>query len=450
MKPFHKLSCTRPAIGAVLLFALAVTSGCHKPEEELGLDVLPPEDALGTIVIDTTHITAWTIRPVPGKTSALSRNVLGTYLDPDFGLVTAGLVTQVRLSTNNVGPADPTLECDSLVLSLAYDATNYGYGNRDAQGFRVYRLTEDLSLDTVYQTDDVPTSTPIDLLAGQRSSYTIDPFQGPVINGDTLSPQLRLPLKKELGDQLLDLWGTSQLASNDGPGAFLDFFKGLLVVPNADASVPYQQAALYFNLLNPDSKLTLYYHSATDTTSFDFIINASSVRYTVTRFDHQQALQPGLPLALSDSTQGQQHIFLQALGGLRGELRFAGLENYAAAGFGALAKAELILPIQGSYFPLYAPPSQVFVFRKDDNGNDTSIPDQIPSTNQVGGFYDTEEKAYRLVITQWLQGVINGTYPNTGLSVVSGSNGVSVNRAILAGPENPVERMRLRLTFTTY
>lgn len=447
MKPFQKLSCARPAIGAVLLFALALASGCHKPEEELGLDVLPPEDALGTIVIDTTQITAWTIRPVPGKTSALSRNVLGTYLDPDFGLVSAGLVTQVRLSTNNVGTVDPTLVCDSLVLALAYDATNYGYGNRDAQGFRVYRLTEDLSLDTVYQTDDVPTSIPIDLLAGQRSSYTIDPFQGPYIGGDTLSPQLRLPLKKELGNELLARWGLADLADNT---AFLNYFKGLLVVPNADASVPYQQAALYFNLLNPDSKLTLYYHSATDTTSFDFIINASSVRYTVTRFDHQQALQPSLPLALSDSTQGQQHIYVQALGGLRGELRFAGLENYAAAGLGALAKAELILPIEGNYFPLYAPPSQVFVFRKDDEGKDISIPDQIPSTNQVGGFYDTDEKAYRLVITQWLQGVINGTYPNTGLSVISGSNGVSVNRAILAGPENPVERMRLRLTFTTY
>lgn len=440
-------SCARPAIGAVLLLALALASGCRKPEEELGLDVLPPEDALGTVIMDTTRITAWTIVPEPGKTSALSRNVLGSYLDPDFGLVTTGLVMQVQLSTNNVGSIDPTLVCDSLILSLAYDATNYGYGNRDPQGFRVYRLTEDLLLDSVYDSADIPTSTPIDLLAGPRSSYVIDPFQGPVIATDTLSPQLRLPLTKELGTELLSRWGQAELVNNL---AFLEYFKGLLVIPNADASIPYQQAALYFNLLNPDSKLTLYYHSATDTTSFDFIINASSVRYTISRFDHDQALQPSLPTALEDSTLGQQHIYIQALGGLRGELRFAGLENYAAAGFGALAKAELILPIEGSYFPLYAPPSQVFVFRKDEEGNDVSIPDQISSSNQVGGFYDEEEKAYRLVVTQWLQGVISGAYPNTGLSILSGSNGVSVNRAILAGPENPLERMRLRLTFTTY
>ena len=440
-------SCARPAIGAVLLFALALASGCKKPEDEVGLGVLPEEDAIGTLVMDTTHITAWTILPEPGKTSALSRNVLGTYLDPDVGLVTAGLVTQVQLNTGSVTIDPAGLTCDSLVLSLAYDPTNYGYGNRDAQGFRVYRLTEDLILDTTYQSNDVPTSIPIDLLAGPRSSYAIEPFQGPVIDGDTLAPQLRLPLKKELGSELLSRWNTTDFTSNT---AFLSYFKGLLVIPNADATVPYQQAALYFDLLNPASKLTLYYHSATDTTSFDFIINSSSVRYTVTRFDHDRALNPALPMALGDSALGQQRVYVQALGGLRSELRFAGLENYAAAGFGALAKAELILPIEGNYYPLYAPPSQVFVFRKDEDGNDASIPDQVPTSNQVGGFYDPDEKAYRLVITQWMQGVINGTYPNTGLGLISGSNGVSVNRAILAGPENPVERMRLRLTFTTF
>ena len=61
------------------------------------------------------------------RTSALSRNLLGTYLDPQFGLVNAGLVTQVRLSTNNVGSGwydQPGCVAIRLVLSLAYDAAN--------------------------------------------------------------------------------------------------------------------------------------------------------------------------------------------------------------------------------------------------------------------------------------------------------------------------------------
>lgn len=439
----------RPFIKAVLLFTLTIAIGCQKPEEDIGLDVLPDDAGLGTVVMDTARIIAWTVEPEPGKTSALSRNVLGSYLDPDMGLVTAGLVTQVRLSTNSVGVGDTTTGrvCDSLVLSLAYDATSFGYGNRDAQGFRVFRLTEDLFLDSVYYSVDVPACTPNDLVTGPRRVFPIEPFQGPTIDGDTLSPQLRLPLDVALGQELLNQWGLGPLVNNE---AFLQYFKGLLVIPNADASIPYQQAALYFNLLNPASKLTLYYHSSADTTSFDFIINTSSVRYTISRFDHDLALQPELPLALDDTAAGQQRVYVQALGGLRGELRFPGLENYAANGFGALAKAELIMPVAGSYYPLYAPPSQIFLFRKDAEGDDAAIPDQIPSSNLVGGFYDAEDREYRFTITQWLQGVINGTYPNTGLGVISGSNGVSANRAILAGPEHPTERMRLRLTFTTY
>ncbi len=439
----------RPAIGAVLLFALTLAGGCHKPDTETGLEVLPPGGALGTVVIDTLPITAWTIEPKPSKTSGLSQNVLGTYLDPDFGLVTTGFATQVRLSTNNVGDGvnPDSLVCDSLVLSLAYEVTPYGYGNRDPQGFRVFRITEDLHADSLYNSDDVPASIPVDLIASTRSEFAIEPFQGPTIGGDTLSPQLRLPLSNELGEDLLDLWGGAVLDNNE---LFLQFFKGLLVIPNAEASVPYQQAALYFDLLNPDSKLTLYYHSPTDTTSFDFIINTLCSRHTVSRFEHERALQPGVSLALADTATGQQQIYLQALGGLRGELRFPGLDNYSPSALTTLAKAELILPIAGDYYPLYMPPTQVFVFRKDEDGEDVLIPDQVPTQNQVGGVYDAEEKEYRLVITQWLQGVINGTYPNTGLGLVSGSNGITVNRAILAGPEHPVDRMKLRLTFTTY
>ncbi len=422
---------------------------CRKPEEDIGLDLLPGEDVLGSVVMDTTRILAWTTEPQTVRTSALTRNLLGTLLDPDFGTVTTGMAFQVRLSSSNVGPYDATNVCDSLVLSLAYEIGNYGYGDRHEQGFHVFRLAEDLSTDSTYRADDVPLSLWGDLVGGTRNSFPIEPLQGPVIAGDTLVPQLRLPLKKELGNELLSHWGGDELVDN-GLEHFLGYFKGLLVVPRAEAEVPYQQAVLHFNLLNPQSKLTLYYHNAEDTLQYDLVINTSSVRYTVGKSDHTKALRPQLPAALADSTLGQQRVYLQALGGLKGELRFPGLENYRHSGMGALAKAELIMPVDGDVFPLYPPPGQIFVFRKDAEGNDAVIPDQQVSGNQVGGLYDADNKEYRLVITQWLQGVISGEYPNTGLSLVPGSNGVSVNRVILAGPENPVDRMRLRLTFTTY
>ena len=443
---------TRPTLGAVLLFGGLVLAGCKKPDSDLGLDILDPADALGTNEVDTTSILAWTIVPEPSRTSGLSRNVLGTYLDPDFGLVNTGIVTQLRLSSNNVGDTTSlsALVCDSIVLSLAYDLTTFGYGNTDAQSFRVFRLNEDLRTDTSYLSDHVPGIFLEDLVAAGRPNFSIQPSTPLSIGGESLSPQLRIPLKTSVGAEILSKWGSSAfLGSNE---VFLTWFKGLMILPSQEATVPFQQAALYFNLLGADSKVRLYYRNTAllDTATFDFVINTSCVRYSLSRFDHSRATEPGLPFALLNQTAGQQEVYVEALGGARTELRFPNILNYATNEAGSVAKAELVIPVDENHYPLYAPPAQLFVFRKDDDGKDVALPDQLSGTSQIGGLYDPEDHEYRFVITRWIQGVLNGEYPNTGLGVLPGSNGVSVNRAILFGPEHPVSPMKLRLTFTTY
>jgi Domain of unknown function (DUF4270) len=303
-------------------------------------------------------------------------------------------------------------------------------------------------VDSIYKADHVPAVLPEDLVGSPRPNFDIDPFTSPYINGDSLSPQLRIPLKQSLGQDLLNLWHSPTVASNEN---FLPFFKGLMITPAEDASTPLQQAALYFHLLNGDTRLTLYYHHivSLQTFSFNFVINTNCVRYTVARFDHERALQPGLPAQIADSALGQQVVYVQSLGGTRGELRFPSLDQYANNGVRALAKAELIMPLASTYFPLYEPPSQIFLFRKDADGN---VPDlsQTYLVNQQASTYDATNKEYRSIITAWAQKVINGDLPNTGLSIFPGGGSVSVNRVLLSGPEHPTAPMKLRLTFTTY
>lgn len=441
----------RPAIRAVLLFALLAPAACHKPEENLGSELLDPDAALGTTSVDTTAVLAWTEDHVTTVTSGLSRNVLGSYLDPVFGQVKASIVTQVRLSANNVGAntSPDTLQCDSLVLALTYDANSSGYGNLDPQAFGVYRLNEDLRTDTSYRNDHIPATFAEDLIDGSQHLFTPRPATSLFIGGDSLAPQLRIRLKTALGQEFLQHWGQSEFTSNT---EFLPYFKGLMITPNDVASAPFQRGALYFNLLSGESKLTLYFSGTISHVSYKFDLNINSFcqRYTVSTFDHAQAIEPGLPASLADTTLGQQAIYLQALGGSEAELRFPFLDTYKDHGLRALAKAELVLPINGSYYPLYAPPAQVFVFRKGDDGSDLVLPDQASLINDVGGYYDATNKEYRLVITRWVQGVITGTYPNTGLSLVSGGRGVTVNRGVLSGPAATEKPLRLRLTFTTY
>src|SRR5690606_13626089 len=119
----------------------------------------------------------------------------------------------------------------------------------------------------------------------------------------------------------------------------------------------------------------------------------SSARYTYARFGHALATDPALAQALADSSQGPQTaIFVQSLGGIRSELRFPYLDRFTDSPYRAVAKAELVMPLAGEHHDTYAPPGQLFVFRKADDGSDLLVPDQISGQGQVGGFYDEDNQ----------------------------------------------------------
>ena len=68
-----------------------------------------------------------------------------------------------------------------------------------------------------------------------------------------------------------------------------------------------------------------------------------------------------------------------------------------------VAKAELVVPIAGSFYPYYLPPTQLFLFRKGTNGEDLFLPDQLTgSTAGIGGLYASAEKEYRFNITRYV------------------------------------------------
>lgn len=439
------LRAGRLVASAFVLFGLLAATGCKKPEDDLGLSVLDPADTLGTTQTDTITVLSWPVSDSPVQTSAasasllLTANILGRINDDRFGLSTAGIATQVRLSVNNVGPADATLTCDSLIFSLAFATTDPLYGYLDAQTISVYRMAEDLSIDSVYNNDRMPQTENVDLVQDAPRMFTPSPSVGPVIGGDSLVPQLRIPLSTDLGNELLAQWGQPTMADN---ASFLAFLKGFYVVPGNDSPAPMHGGAWRMNLLSGASKLTLYYHSATDTTSFDFIIGTEGVRYTTAVFDHSAATTGTLPQALADSTLGQVETYVQSLGGLRTEVRFPYLGAYANTPYRALAKAELIVPVPQTP-PLELPAPPQLTARVNDSLR-TTVPDLS------GGFYDAEANEYRLNMTHWMQGILNGTTPNTGISLVVSNNRTISNRTTLAGPTNPDQRMRLVLTFTTY
>ena len=435
----------------MLATALTVLIGaCKKPDEDLGLDLLPG-DPLGT-VIDTVQLHAFTFADTAIRTSGLSRHLVGSYLDPNFGLVKAGLVTQIRLSANSIGAgADNSgLVADSLVLSLAYDGANYGYGNLNPQVFQVFELNESLSLDSSYHTDRSPAVFPEDLVANRGGRVTPQPVSKPYISGDSLAPQLRIKLSGLLADRFIDAFGTSDFTDNE---AFAQFFKGLYVTVDNGAQLPFEAGLLYFNLIAADSKVTLYYRDVNVdpalTLELPFLINTNCVRYTVVEHDFSLSTDGALPVALADTIAPTAVTFIQTLGGTRTAVRFPNLMDLAGMDQ-VLAKAELIMPVKGSYYPYYAPPAQLFIFRKDSLGVETYLPDQFGGLGLIDGNYRPSENEFRFNITRYVQRVLEGSIPNNGIEVLAGSTGVTANRVVLNGPAAAQDPMLLRLTFTSY
>ena len=428
-------------------------ASCKKPEDGLGLDILNPADTLGLVVVDTTSLIAWTEPEPPLRTNNLSRMLVGSYSDVRFGPVKASTITQVRLSTNNVGANQNNdfLVIDSVVLALQFDPTQAYYGDLSPQRFQVYELAEPLSADSTYRTDHAPDLQGQDLMRDHGSFITPRPDDAVVIAGDTLLPQLRLPLDPALGQRILDGFGTADLADNT---AFLNFFKGLCITVNDEGQLPFQGGVLYFNMPASASKMTLYYRDLAvpgeeDTLAFDLLINESCVRYTWSDHAHDLAPDPALPSALAD-TSLNQGSYVQALGGLRTRIALPYLTDYPAADLRSLAKAELVVPVDGTWPEGTPPPATLFVFRKNASGEDLFLPDQLDNGLTIGGSFNADAGEYRFAITRYVQNILNGTLTNDGLSLVSGNGGVSTNRAVLAGPQHAEGGLRLVLTFTTY
>jgi hypothetical protein len=54
-------------------------------------------------------------------------------------------------------------------------------------------------------------------------------------------------------------------------------------------------------------------------------------------------------------------VYVRTLGGLRTAVRFPDLAERLGSGR-LVAKAELVVPIAGSFYPYYLPPTQLFLF----------------------------------------------------------------------------------------
>jgi hypothetical protein len=363
--------------------------------------------------------------------------LLGSYVDPKFGKVSAEFYTEFRLKSLNPVFGDVgTIVYDSCVLALQY--VGY-YGDLSAQNFEVYELNDSLSMDTVYYDFSTKPVKPGNLVVNGMGSITPKPLTNAVVNGDTLAPQLRIPLDTNFAKSMIQesTSGNGTFASNVN---FQTFFKGFKVKVNNPSQTIGKGAIFYFNINNnAASKLTIYYTQNGVKKSYDIVMNSLAADFV-----HIDTDQSGTPLemVLQDSTKGLSTFYAQAFR-QRAVIKIPGLDNLPKNV--VVHRADLTLPVQFQNGYRYKPGSAVSVAARL-KASDT----RLSNLNVVGAFVDSK-KHFAIDLRTYAQAIIADNIDNTGVVVSPVFFRNSAERIVFNGP-NTINKMKpkLILTYTTY
>lgn len=421
-----------------LLIGLITISSCKKVESDLGVDILPSSDQLG-LEVDTLELNSYSSLEDSLRSDEFSINMLGSYNDETFGKTKASIYTQLRLSVIPTFTDLSNTVVDSVVLSL--NIVDF-YGENDDQTFEVYEITEDIYRDSNYYTSTDKANNGINLVKPGFETFAASLTNSPVIEGEVLDPQMRIRLNETFGDMILN---SDSLTSD---AIFAEYFKGLFITVNNPVQ-SYGQGGIYsFDMENNETKVTIYYHNSTDTTSFEMPINDKCARFTSMEHDYTGTK---IEQQLADSTLGNEFYYVQAGQGLVGNIVIPSLLNLTNDGPVIINRAELYLPVQYYSASPYSPPTRTLAYGLNDQNEIYTMPDFNLGVSIYGGNYNDEKKAYVFNIIRYIQDVVNGTVMNNPIRILPTGSVVTPNHVILSGKNSPNrEKPYLIVYYTKY
>ena len=428
------------------LFALLLN--CKKDESFIGTE-LQNED-LNVSKIDDFIIQTHTTLADSLRADEISISTLGSMNDMVMGKTNSSFFSQLRIPVDNVNfsGAGPLTDIvlDSVVLSLEYKDH---YGSLNAQTFEVYQVNEDMEIDSAYYNGKSFTNLGTNLVQAGTGTQIPNPSSTVYADGDSLPAQLRLKLANSFGQSILNESGNSTLSDNE---SFAQFMKGIEVKVNNPGQATGEGAIFLFDLLSANSKVTLYYRdtAAKDTTKFELLINTFTARVNLNTHDYtgtQVAAQ------ISDSTLGQNEVYIQGLHGVKTEVNFNDILRLKDSGI-IINKAVLTMPVDFTTGSSFEPNPQLLIIRNEE-GDKLLIPDQTMYAGaaglaNVGGQWNEDDSQYEFVITRYINNILNGKFPNNNLTLETTSSMVTPNRAVLFGHNSVMNKPKLTITYTKY
>lgn len=441
----------RPAWAAYFVLPLCILiSSCEKPEESLGLELVPEESLLGLqTYTDSTLLKTYIVAADSSRSNELSRALLGELDLDDFGVSKSIIYTQLRLSalsvdfTGGVEGSDVTL--DSLVLSLEYLPTDSLYGSEVPLNFSVLQLSEDLDLDSLYYSNQSTSDRGVELMDLSHNPITPAPTDSVEIDGLVYPPQLRLRLDSAFGDLLIEE-ALSESSSFDDVAEFIEYIQGFKISASRPGDIG-EGAIIGLDLLAAQSKLTLYYHNELDTTAFDFVINESAQRYL--GFEH--TFEPSIQSLLDDQSAEDEQLYLSSMAGVNVQVDLPSLIGLTDTLQGAFNKVELVLPVTNLMDDQFFP-ERLFAVYATDEGDILSIPDIFEGELHSDGKYDADKGEYRVNITRYAQQVVTGVIEQSvpSIRLLPVSNAITAKSVRLNGVGNGLGGAKLVVTYTQY
>lgn len=420
-------------LSATFLFLLVVIAGtsCKKKDNLLGGKMYNQEDLLNSGGVDTFYLSTHTIFDDSVNTKDPNYGLLGILNDKEFGTVDASFYTQVRLPGLNPNFGDVSgITIDSFILAMEY-AGGYGYfGN---QTFEVYELDERMYSDSIYISTKSLAIKSENWVQGS-GTYNINPQGITVVGNDTVPTQLRIDLKPAKALQIIQDASSYPAEFGNNDLFMANYLKGIHVKTNG--AVPSQNSGMvaYFNLLDNDSKMIIYYKENGVPKSFNLVFNSECTDYNKYTINNSGKRIEAL---IADASLGQTEFYAQA-GSHRGVIDLPTVKNLPKNI--VVHSAKLHLPIQhlpGS--PFTYPPSIILTYNGGANMTD------------ITATYDPYIKGYVADLQLFVQGVNVGALTETSFLISPSSFRFSANRIIFNGQNSDNKlKPKLIVAFTEF
>lgn len=435
---------------ALIISAFAIFgAACSKTTETIGNGLLSDSDHIGVAFTDTLRIECHSLLVDSMPTKGYSTVLLGSMIDPVMGRTDANLFTQLHLSsTNHYFGDNPVI--DSVVLQLSL--TGY-YGDTTTwQTVHIYELSETLIDSADYYQFSEASVEPLDLANGfqfrphPRTKKT-------VVGNDTLSQAvIRIPLANSFGEQLAAA-DTSIFSSTE---SFKEYCHGLKI---CFESVAQGGAISYINpTSNTTTQVQVYYRETPGANQmrYYFYITSEDVYFNQYLHDYTLGSPEFVQQVLDGQTElGQQQLYLQSMGGVRGVLNFTDVLEWAEGlkedGCHLIInEAKLILPFGGAEGDtLLAPPTTLALLNIQNETTTSLLPDYMEGTSFYGGSYSSEKSSVTFRVSEYLQGLILGSVTSQGLYLSITGASFNAQRWVIAGPESDrEEKLRCEIKYS--